>query len=94
MPMFCFFASGSWYAVPSVTFLTAFMGQQVAEQQQVTQAVLIMWANKSDVEEMSASKRYEWLHSVRMWSYIVGGKKVSTGQEGSYNTKREVYQPV
>lgn len=39
------------------------MGQQVAELQQVTQAILIMWANKSAVEEMSVSKRYEWLQS-------------------------------
>lgn len=84
-----FLALGSWYAIPSVTFLTAFMGQQVAEQQQVTQAVLIMWANKSAVEEMSASKRYKCLHCVRMWRCIVEKKGFNRAKRALQYKERE-----
>lgn len=58
-----FSASVSRSCVPSVTFLTVFMGQQVEKLQPVTQAVLIMWASKSALEEMSVSKRCVGLES-------------------------------
>lgn len=52
-----FLATVSRSGIPSVTFPTAFMGQQVAELQLVTSAILITWANKSALEEMSVNKR-------------------------------------
>lgn len=63
-----FSASLSRSAVPSVTFLTAFMGQQVAELQHVTPAILIMWPNKSVLEEMSVNKRCGGLQGVKLKS--------------------------
>lgn len=49
--MFCFGGRESRSAVPSVTPLTPFMGQQVAGPRHVTPAGLIMWTNKSAAEE-------------------------------------------
>ncbi len=58
---------------PSVTCRTAFMGLQKAELQHVTLAVLIMWTNKSALEEMSANKRCGGLQGLRRRSCTVWG---------------------